>query len=433
MSTHSWITLPLDATSRERLAASGLEYRGVEVGSAEFVPFIRAIARGFLDEDPTDEQVEGSRERVIDRRLTGVYDPRAADPAVPVATIDSWETPLSLPGRRTIPMWAISGVTVSPTRRRRGIATAMLEGELRTASAAGYAIAGLTVTEATIYGRFGFAPAVYSTDWSIDTRRARWIGPSGSGRLDAVDRERLLAELAAVHERVRPANPGDVAGWTGLWRRIAGLAPGGEQRKIRGVIHSDDDGTVRGVMAYSIKEGEHDFTRGELTVSLLVADGPDAYRALWRFALEHDLIATVHAPLRSTDEPLRWMIADQRGATVTTREHGWLRILDVPAVLAAREYSAPASLVLRVTDPLGFADGSWRLEVGSDGAAEVGPVKDAAPEVTLSVGDLSAIVLGGVRVSTLAAAGRVQASASALRVLERSFASADTPFLSLWY
>ncbi|MET0861321.1 MAG: sterol carrier protein domain-containing protein [Microbacterium sp.] len=43
------------------------------------------------------------------------------------------------------------------------------------------------------------------------------------------------------------------------------------------------------------------------------------------------------------------------------------------------------------------------------------------------------MVLGGVRVSTLAAAGRVQASASALRVLERSFASADTPFLSLWY
>src|ERR1051325_5857163 len=103
MSTHSWITLPLDATSRERLASSGLEYRGVEVGSAEFVPFIRAIARGFLDEDPTDEQVEGARERVIARRLTGVYDPRAADPAVPVATIDSWETPLSLPGRRTIP------------------------------------------------------------------------------------------------------------------------------------------------------------------------------------------------------------------------------------------------------------------------------------------------------------------------------------------
>ena len=57
-------------------------------------------------------------------------------------------------------MWAISMVTVAATHRRRGIARGLLEGELRAAASAGVPMAGLTVTEATIYGRYGFGPAV---------------------------------------------------------------------------------------------------------------------------------------------------------------------------------------------------------------------------------------------------------------------------------
>lgn len=432
MATHSWITLPLDETSSSVLAANRLDYRSVEVGTDDFVPFIKAIARGFLGEEPTAEQIEASRERVIDRRLTGVYDAEALDAATPVATIDSWITELSLPGRRTIPMWAISGVTVSPTRRRRGIARAMLEGELRTAAAAGLAVAGLTVTEATIYGRYGFAPATFATDWELDTRRARWIGPIAGGSLEAVDRERLRVELAAVHDRTRIGRPGEVEGWTGLWRRIAGLAPGDDQRKVRGVVHRDAAGAVRGVMAYSIKEGEHDYAQSELSIALLIADGHDAYRALWRFALDHDLVATVRAPLRSVDEPLRWMIADQRGARVTTSEHGWIRVLDVPAALGARTYSAPADVTIGVSDDLGFAHGVWHLSVDEKGAPTIEPV-DASPDVAMGVTELGSILLGGVRPTTLHAADRIQGSTESVASLERTFASHDAAYLSLWY
>lgn len=426
------ITVPLDPISTQRLASIGLDYRGVDIASTEFVPFIKAIARGFLGEEPTDEQVEGSRERVAGRRLTGVYDPRAVQPATPVATIDSWTTELSLPGRRTIPMWAISGVTVSPTHRRRGIATAMLQGELRAAAGAGMAIAGLTVTEATIYGRFGFAPAVSAADWVIDTRRARWTGPAPDGRLHAVDRQRLQAELSAVHARARLAQPGDVEGWTGLWRRIAGLAPGSEDRKVRGVVYSDEGDVVRGVMAYQISENATDFAEHELSISMLVAESEDAYRALWRFALEHDLVSTVKASLRSVDEPLRWMIADQRAATVTVGDHGWLRILDLPTVIAARAYAAPASLALGIADDLGFAHGVWHVEVDAGGHGQAEPI-DAVPDLTMTVRELSAMLLGGVRATTLRTAGRIRGSSEAAAALDRAFTSSETPYLSLWY
>ena len=48
-------------------------------------------------------------------------------------------------------------------------------------------MAMLTVSESTIYGRFGFAPAAMSTEWEIDTRRARWTGPASTpGRVEFV-------------------------------------------------------------------------------------------------------------------------------------------------------------------------------------------------------------------------------------------------------
>jgi predicted acetyltransferase len=186
------------------------------------------------------------------------------------------------------------------------------------------------------------------------------------------------------------------------------------------------------VAVYRLSEEGDDFTKHELELHYLVSETTDAYAALWRFVLEHDLVSVVKAPLRSVDEPLRWMIADQRGATVETTEHGWLRILDVPAVLAARTYAAPSDLTLGITDSLGFAHGVWHLEVDDEGTGVAEPI-DASPDVAMGVGELSSILLGGVRALTLHAAGRVQGSRDAVAALDRGFASTETPYLSLWY
>ncbi|MFP3813618.1 GNAT family N-acetyltransferase, partial [Bacillus sp. SIMBA_005] len=80
--------------------------------------------------------------------------------AFPVATTNAWVTPLTIPGGGELDMWAISMVTVAATHRRRGIARSLLEGELRAAVSAGVPMAGLTVSEATIYGRYGFGSAI---------------------------------------------------------------------------------------------------------------------------------------------------------------------------------------------------------------------------------------------------------------------------------
>ena len=160
----AFLVAPVDPVSRDRLAGTGLDYRLVPVDGDAFPAWLQVVARGFQDGERTDEQVAANRERSGYRRLTGVYDPAAPMADHPVASIASWIGRLTVPGGADIPSCAISAVTVAPTHRRRGIARAMLEGELRAAVAAGAPMAMLTVSESTLYGRYGFAPAAASAN-----------------------------------------------------------------------------------------------------------------------------------------------------------------------------------------------------------------------------------------------------------------------------
>lgn len=428
---------PLDEQSRTRLAENGLEYRRVEVGGDGFSSWLQVTARGFQDGERSDEQIAATRERSGYRRVTGVFDSAAPTADAPAATIASWLGELSVPGDRAIPSAAISAVTVSPTHRRRGIARAMLEGELRTAHAAGIPMAMLTVSESTLYGRYGFAPAAAAAAWRIETRRATWIGPRPEGRVDFISRERLRELLPVLHERSRRRVPGEIDVPGGHWDNFAGTRPDAEKAgDKRAVQYTDASGEVHGLAVYTVSENHDDFTKATVNVGYLLAETDDAYAALWRFLLELDLVAEVRASELAADEPLLWMIADQRAATVTLTDHQYVRILDVPRALETRRYPVAGTLLLDVSDPLGLAGGRFLLEVGAEGAGRVTPLPaDETPAgavtVTLGIQELSAVYLGGVSLATLAAARRVQSDD--IEAAARVFGWHTAPRLSIWY
>lgn len=427
-------SIPVDSESADRLAAQSLTYRLVDTASdADTEAFLRADARGFLDSDPTDEQVADQRAPLVDRRNIGVFEADVPVGTWPIATVNSWVTPLTVPDGE-LDMWAISSVTVSGTHRRRGIARALLEGELRAAASAGVPIAGLTASEATIYSRYGFAPAIPVARVKIDTRSAGWVGPDVAGRVEYIDRDVLKENLGTVHEVARTLRSGQIAGWPGRWARAAGLSAGNPNATaVRGVRYRDASGAVRGVMAYKLTEIPGAF-RFQLEIQHLATVTSDALIALWRFAVQHDLVNTVTAGLRPVDDPITWLVADQRAVEFTVHDHGWLRILDVPAVLGGRSYRAPLDLVLQVDDPLGLADGSWRLTVGADGRASVAAAEDgASADVSLDIAALSALCAGGVGAVRLRAAGRLGATAAVAASLDDAFRTADAPQLAIWY
>ncbi|PRB19251.1 GNAT family N-acetyltransferase [Microbacterium sp. MYb62] len=426
--------VPADTTSSERLAVADLDYRVVDLtDDASGAPFVRAVDRGFLGADPSAEKLAQARKTFAARRNVGVYEKNASDAALPVATVNGWVTPLTLPGGGEIGMWAISVVTVSATHRRRGIARALLEGELRAAASAGVPVAGLTVTETTIYGRYGFGAAIPVARLTVDTRHAGWAGPPSPGRLEYVDRETLAADLGAVHERTRRGVAGRIPGWQGRWEGYAGVAPSTDRDQARGVRYIDEDGVLRGVMAYTVTEAGGTF-RFRMDVRMLAAETADARAALWRFALQHDLVDEVVADLRPLDDPLPWLVHDSRGVKQEVHDHGWLRILDLPAALTARRYSAPLDTVLRVEDSLGFADGVWRLRVDTSGVATVEVAEeDVDVDIALDVATLSTLYAGGVRASSLHGAGRITAEPSAVEALDRALIAFPSPSLDIWY
>lgn len=418
---------PVDSLSRDALAAQGLRYTLVDTDDRDaFGAWKQAGWRGFHGPTPTADELDHQLPGVAYRRTTGVYDDGIADPHVPVATLDSWIADLSVPGGGTLPAWAISSVTVSPTHRRRGIARALLEGELRTAVALGIPMATLTVSEATIYGRFGFAPAAPAADWTFDTRRVKWTGPTATGRVEFISLERWRSEVEPLHESWRASSPGEIDVWPLRWDQKIGADGHPDVAKpLRAVRHVGASGQTEGLALYRLIEGSGEFTDHTLRVEYLLTTTPDAHAALWRFLLETDLVSSVVAPLRPIDDPVRWMISDFRAAKVETYDHLWLRVLHVPAVLAARTLGG-APMTLDVTDPLGFAAGEYPIP-------SVEPVESqpaSTPRATLTVDALSALYAGGTTARTLAAAGLVEGDVDAL---DAALATPAPPWLSVWF
>ena len=438
--TNDFAKHPVDEISAASLASAGLRYGLVDTSDREsFAQWFQADSRGFHGPVMSAEQVDSNFAGVTYRRTVGVWDDRLVASEVPVATTSSWTEQLSVPGGCSLDAWAISSVTVSPTHRRRGIARSLLEGELRSAADMGLPMAMLTVSESTSYGRFGFGPAVFATDLTIDTTRATFASAKRPGRLQPVSATDFVREAPQVFDRIRLSTPGQINVWSLRWDQIAGRAPGDEDytKKTRVVRFDDDDGTPRGFVVYRVSGGDLDFTKHKLTVDYLLAETPEAYEALWRYVLEVDLVREVRAELRSIDEPLLWHLTDRRAVAQAPVDHLWLRILDVTASLSARTYAGPCRIGFDVSDSLGFAQGRFLLNTDDYGTPHVIPVDifDAdVAVVALSVNELSSLYLGGVTASSLVAAGRVtEVTAGASAVVDHTFHSPVTPWLSIWF
>jgi predicted acetyltransferase len=432
-------TLPIDEQARRNLAAQGLRFERLLPGDPAFDGWFQAMSRGFLGSIVDDEALPVRRAGFEHRRMVGIWDDSLEDSASPVGTSSSWIAPLTVPGRRSIPSWAISTVTVAPTHRRRGLARNIMESELRAAAELGVPAAILTASEATIYERYGFAPAAFAADWSIDTTRARWIGRRPGGRVQLVTSEQ--GRDGGGHdivERTRLAVPGHL-GFKGVhWTRMFGVAGVTNPAEHRVVRYDDEDGAPQGIAMYTAAQEPHH--TASISVKYLAAVTDDAYAALWRYLLELDLVSTVNADLRSTQEPFRWQISDARAAHVHRLvDHLWLRILDLPATLTARHYSAPGTFELEVTDDLGYCSGTWLVAIDEAGTASVRRLDDASGfadnhRLQLSVNELAAAYLGATSFGTLVRAGRVrEMTAGAVVAADAAFRSEITPWLDIWF
>jgi predicted acetyltransferase len=388
----------------------------------------RTVGAAFLDV-PSDDLVAWRRE-IFTQNRTHV----ALEDGTVCGVATEFSTPLTLPGGASTTMAAVTAVGVLPTHRRRGHLSRLMEQQLTDVAKRGVAIAGLIAAEWPIYGRYGYGSAIPASTYEVDSRLARFAEEARHGSVELVDRATFRELAPPVFEAHHASTPGAIgrAGW--WWearfgeRQAPGSKAGGNEFRA---VHRAPDGRVDGYATYTAKgHWERSIPSGRLDVTDLVTTSSGAYADLWRFLCEVDWTVSVKASPRPADEPLPFLLVDGRAVQQTHHgDHIWLRLLDVPAVLAARAYRGADRLVLDVVDESLGRGGRYALDASPAGATCT--PTDEPPDLTLPIGALGAMCMGGTPALVLAAAGQLDEEApGATARLDALMSWSPAPFCS---
>jgi predicted acetyltransferase len=378
-----------------------------------------ATARAFYDELHPDARALWAAECEPERTLDAFEDGEI------VATSGLLTRELTVPGG-VVGMAGVTSVGVRPDHRRQGLLGRMMHGHLEAIHARGAeAVAALWASEATIYGRYGFDIAARCADLTVRSPDARLdarglprprIAPAGDAR----------AQLAAIHDAVRPTRPGMLGRSPTEWnQRLRDLE---HERAARSRLQAAllDDGYA----VYAVRRAQTDDGLSDSVVELreLIARTTEAHAALWAFLVGLELTRRVVWEGAPVDEPIVHRLGNPRAASLTVFDSIWVRLVDVARALAQRTYWAPVDAVLEVADVV-LPDNAGRLRLtGDEHGARCVPTADAA-DLALDVRDLGAVYLGGTPLGSLAAAGRVrELTPGALASADRAFRAAGEPW-----
>ena len=322
-----------------------------------------------------------------------------------IGTARSFDAELTVPGGASLPMAGVTGVAVRADRTRRGVLRALMAAQLADFATRGMVFASLLASEAPIYGRFGYGLALRHRTYSVDRHRAR-LRPDvpAAGEVRLLELDEALEVCPGVYERLA-GRPGRMSRPEVLWRLYEAQSRRNPQ-PFRAAVHHGPDGPDG--LAFYYVEGlqAHPWTKN-LQLLDMFAGTPAAFAGLWRFLLGIDLVDRIVAEARPLDEPIELILEDHRTATVDrVGDEHWIRLVDVPKALAAREYGNAAPVVVEVEDPLLPANGGT-YRIGPEGAERTG--EPAA--LRLDVTTLAMVYFGTWRPSALAGAGRIEVRA----------------------
>ena len=354
-----------------------------------------------------------------------------------VATLRTEARTLTVPGpdqaTRDLRADALTNVTVSATHRRQGLMSRMLGGSLAAARDRGDAVSILISAEWPIYGRFGYAPATWSADYVVHRNRLGAVAATSPSCVRASDAKEIAAVGADVFDAFRRRWVGQVDRDQRWWNIRLGQdgfpAPTPDDGLPHNWIVHEGDGGVDGILGWrATRHGGLNPPGGRAKVWGLFAANDAADQDLWTYLCGIDLIDEIELTQRPVEEPARWLLADGRSLVLEDRnDFLWLRLLDAPAALTARDYAIDGELVLDVRDDATATEidvgGRYALRAGDDGVECERTNRDADLELTQRA--LASIFLGGVRPAELVGSGAVTERATG--ALERARLMFSTP------
>jgi predicted acetyltransferase len=395
--------------------------------TADDLPGLIAPAgSAFGDEHRSEEQREDVAYFIERCEVVGARDGERW-----VGTAGGFGFQLTVPGGGQVSADGLTVVAVMPTHRRRGVGSELLGRQLDDAAGRGAAVSILLAAEGGIYGRFGYGVATQYVAATVETDRSAFaVEVPDPGSLELAEPEEGSALAARAWERAR-WRPGMTDRLDYTWEFARRDRESGREggSATYWVVHRDATGEPDGYVTYRIHESEErGIARNRSVVTDLVGATPDVEAILFRYLCDMDLVRTVDLQIRPVDDHLRWRLADPRQLQVTTLgDFLWLRVLDPGAAFGARSYASTDELVVEVDDPFRPQSGGRFAIAGSPDGGTCA-VTSVAPDLTMGAPEVGSLLLGGIRPSTLAAAGRIRGSVEAVERADRFFVSTPAPF-----
>ena len=363
---------------------------------------------GFTEDTDSDinpfQEVFGERDAFV-----------ATDGDVVVGTAAAFEQHVTLPGGASASCPGVTMITVLPSHRRRGVLRSMMGDLLDAMRDRGEIVTGLTASEGSIYGRFGFGRATESRQVTLLTPRVQWHDEApAAGDVRIVELGELADVAPRLHEARRSVTSGMMSRTSRMWERTLADVPSDRDGASRlfAAVHRGDNGADDGLMTWRVVNNwGAESAPNEVRVRMLLAPDPAVELAMWRFASEFDLVGKVVAE-RPMVEALEHALVEPRAVRTTgTNDQNWLRILDPVEVFRQREYLSDGRFVIGFADPfLDDLTGHYLVEVDG-GAASVSRTTDAA-DFTADAAEWASIMAGNADPRAIAVAGRGRGDAA---------------------
>lgn len=383
------------------------------------------VARAFLM-DPDPAEPASIRELFPDGRFIGVTDGDRLLGGGGIQTRD-----MTMVGTGPTPVAAISYVGVRPDSRGRGTLRTLMRAQLAELHGrAAEPVAALWASMAPIYGRFGYGLATRAAMLAVASPGTYRPGAPVGGTVSWLDEDEATPLLRRVYSRVAPGRVGWLTREEPNWAWWLSESKRGSATRYRYAVHHDAEGEADGYAVFRSKPS-WPATGPDYTLALdeLVAATPEAHATLWREFLDLDLVTSVSIRLAALDDPVTSLLVNPRGVLTDVRDGLWVRLVDLDRAVAQRRYAAPCELVLDVSDTFcPWNAGRWRLRVDDSGIGSL-DATGVEPDLSCDITDLGAAYLGGTRLTSLAAAGRVREHrAGAVVAASRAFAGDTEPF-----
>jgi predicted acetyltransferase len=333
---------------------------------------------------------------------------------------------------RVVSCAGVASVKVAPEHRGRGIGRALMTELLDLMAARGYLVSVLYPATMPIYRSLGWELAGAQYQFTVPARSLRSLpGPDADVAADPPPEPRV--------RRVTPDDAAAMISVTGRSHRAArdaGAVTWDEGPARQWLARPDlyayltagtgaADGAAEGFAAYRWADGGNH----ELFVERVHAATPGALRALWSVIASNASVARTVRGLTAPGDPF-WWLTRERDATVSRRSMWMLRVVDVPAAIAARGFpsAVSASVPLEIRDRARRANaGSWQLTVARGSGTLIQNDGGSSPRITLGARGLAALYAGtpvaALRLAGLASGGSPDGDAA----LDAAFAA--TPYM----